>query len=60
MNKKWYTSKLIWGGVAMAVAGVYRALTGGDDSLDTDALMQAVEGVSVIVLRLVTTKQLTK
>jgi hypothetical protein len=44
----------------MAVAGVYRALTGGDDSLDTDALMQAVEGVSVIVLRLVTTKQLTK
>lgn len=60
MNKKWYASKLIWGGVAMVAAGIYRAVTGGDDSVDTDSLMQAVEGVMVIVLRIVTTKQLTK
>ena len=60
MSKKWYTSKLVWGGVAMVVAGAYKAITGGDDSVDTDSLLQAVEGVMVIVLRIVTTKQLTK
>ena len=60
MSKKWYTSKLVWSGVAMVAAGVYKAVTGGDDVVDTDSLLQAVEGVMVIVLRIVTTKQLTK
>ena len=60
MSKKWYTSKLVWGGAAMVVVGVYKAVTGGGDAVDTDSLLQAVEGVMVIVLRIVTTKQLTK
>jgi hypothetical protein len=59
-NKKWYQSKLIWLGVAMTVSGVYKALTGGDDSMDIDKLQQLVEGVTVLVLRLTTTKGLTK
>jgi hypothetical protein len=59
-NKKWYQSKLIWVGAAMAVSGVYKALTGGDDSVDMDNLQQLVEGVMVLVLRLTTTKGLTK
>lgn len=58
--KKWLKSKTVWFGILLTVVGIYKTATGDTSDIDTEGLQQMAEGISVIVLRFLTSAKLTK